>query len=201
MPGLGGILVTPTSPGYADPHNYSALVTLPAPGLGLLAHNVDPRIGGTNSAAITSGTIYLAKVQLTGGQFALTNVCIDIGTAGATLTAGQCFAGAYDDQGNQIGVTASQDVAWTTTGFKQTALTGGPFTVSCPFIYVAVVSNGTTNPALVRTAVAPGQANSNATAAAMLFAANLTAQTSLPATLAYSANTGGTSIGFWAGLS
>ena len=206
MPGgLGGTLVQVAPPGYSDPHNYSPPGWVPPPaGIPLIAGSGDWRTATSPGAALTSGQLMLSKIPLPGGPVTITNIIYGVSTAGATLTAGQCFAGVYDDQGNLIGASADQSGIWTAAARYTTALAGGPFTIYSPFVYGALLSNGTTNPIFLRSvnAIAGTMLSLGATGAQMAFALNVAAQTSLPATVAYSANTvGALAQSLWMGVS
>src|SRR5256885_720983 len=121
--------------------------------LGVVAQSY-PCIGATaGSAALVSGQIYLTRIVLGTGQTTVTNIMCGLQALGTTLTAGQCFAGVYDQNGSQIGITADQAANWQTpsvVGLKTIPLAGGPFTGSWPFVYVAILANGTTGPAFSR---------------------------------------------------
>jgi hypothetical protein len=176
----------------------------PASGLGLLAWNYPNINAGVAAGTVTSGTIYIMRIPLNGQSITVTNIVMGIFTAGATLTNNECFAGLYNSAGLQVGVTADQHTLWASAGVQTMALVGGPFVVSGNFVYVAVVSNGTTNPLFCRGAgggVGPGLINLGLTAANLLAAVNGTAQTTLPGSLTYSSNVSAASQDFWVALS
>jgi len=111
--------------------------------------NFPPEYCSNNGAARTSGTLYFAKVMVPVPLAAVTNICLYIGTAGATLTAGQSLAALYSSDGQtRLGVTADQSVAWTTTGYKVMPISS--VTVNPPFVLVAFFSVGTTPPGFAR---------------------------------------------------
>lgn len=91
-----------------------------------------------------AGTVNLIELIIPSAA-TVTNIIMMLSTAGATLTAGQCFAALYDSSGNLLGQTADQATNWTTTGTKTMALTT-PVAVSAGKVYVAVWANGTTLP-------------------------------------------------------
>lgn len=158
-------------------------------------------VGGT--AAASSGVVYVIRVPLTGGKTPITNVLLAIQTGGSTLTSGQSFVGVYDSAGTKIGGSADQASSWTSTGLKTIALTSGPFNTSSPFVYVVIMSNGTTPPAFARlgggSAIAPLSTLSSS-GSKMPFATNGTG-TALPSSLTYSSNSATGAQGFWVGLS
>src|SRR6185312_9531310 len=102
------------------------------------------------------------------------------------LTSGQNFAAVYDNTGTRIGVTADQTTPWASTGLKQMALTGGPFTGTWP-------SFATGGFILL--------ANAHATGAGLIFATNGSGATTMPGSLAYSSNSVTNAHTYWAGIS
>lgn len=118
----------------------------------LIAWAYDPTGNTASTVALgTAGTLYVIKLHV-GAPTSITNIVMDVNAAGASLTTGQCFAALYNaSTGALVGTTADQSTAWTTTGIKTMALSGGPFSVSEGYYYVAVWFNGTTGPAFSRT--------------------------------------------------
>lgn len=168
---------------------------------GFLAWNYDiGELGGSQSVLTTAGVMYLIKVNVR-VAISVTNVSYYVFTAGATLTSGQCFAGLYNSAGTLIGTSADQSAAWTSTGLKTTALTGGPFAVSAGFVWVAFLFNGTTAPSLVRNGTPNGNIlNSGFTVSTARFASSGSALTSLPSTITPGSNTLNT-IQWWVAIS
>ena len=115
---------------------------------GLKTWAYDPMICST-SAAATSGLLYFQKVHLK-QPMTITNIVMHVGTAGATLTSGQNFAALYRADRTLIAVTADQSTAWTSTGVKTMALSGGPYSLAAGDYYVAHWSVGTTPVGLLR---------------------------------------------------
>ena len=131
----------------------------------------------------------------------ITNIVLFVGTAGATLTAGSCWAGIYDASGNRLGQTADQATAWTTTGTKTMAISGGPLSLTEGYYWVAFVATGTTIPAILRASGVGGAAiNTGLAAASTRFGTYGTSQTTLPATLT-PASIGQSNNAWWAALS
>jgi hypothetical protein len=126
-----------------------------------------------------------------------TNIVIYVTTAGATLTANQCAGALYTGAGALIAQTGNQATAWTTTGIKTMALTGGPFALAAGRYDVALWYNGTTAPGLFR-ANGTAEINVNLTLDRQRLA-NTTITTTAPATLGNPAGSG--SIPFWVALS
>lgn len=122
--------------------------TVPLPeDQGLIGWAYDP-VGINTGVQLTAGSLVLVRIPIREPQ-SITNVIIGVVTAGATLTAGQNFAGLY--QGNSlIALTADQTTAWQSAGLMVMPLVGGPYAVSAGFVEVAFWSNGTTRPSVAR---------------------------------------------------
>lgn len=168
----------------------------------LLAWTWDP---STNlaSSTITAGTVAMSKVWLR-QPATVTNVIFGLAAFGATLTAGQNFAGLYNAAGTRVGVTADQTAAWTagTLGAQEVALTA-PFAAPAGAYYVAFLFNGTTSPGFARGSAAasgPSTVNLKLTAADARYANGPAAQTSLPASITMASRTP-TAPAFWVALS
>ena len=160
---------------------------------GLKAASMDPTLATTNSA-LAGGFVWVRKIWVP-ETITVVNFELGVVAAGATLTAGQNFAGIYSSAGTLIAKTGDLSGVWNSTGMKTAALTaeagqsltiqGGPGV----WIYGAVLSNGTTQPSLMvapllATAVAAG-ANLKLAAGDGFRSAFTTAgsRTALPATL------------------
>lgn len=151
--------------------------------------------------ALTSGTVNMSKLWIR-QPTTITNVCLAIATTGTGLTAGQNFAGLYDQAGSRLGVTADQTANWGTTGFKSMAL-GAPVAILTPgAYYVAVLSvAATATPAFARgSALVASIPNANLTATNGRFTTGPTAQTSLPLSITMASRTL-TGNALWAGVS
>lgn len=142
----------------------------------------DPVYAANASIMATAGLIYAVKVPIPVAT-TISNLYLYVTTAGATLTAGQCVAGVYQN-GALLASTADQSTSWNSTGLKTMALTGAPISVAAGYIYVAFYANGTTLPTLARAAGLSVLNNAGLTAATARFASADTGRTtSLPATL------------------
>jgi len=109
-----------------------------------------PTVNAVGSTAIpTAGVLYLQRIRRV-ATGTVTNIVIYVGTAGNTLTAGQCGAALYTAAGVRLGQTADQATAWASTGLKTMAISGGPVAVTAGDLYVGLWFNGTTGPALTR---------------------------------------------------
>jgi hypothetical protein len=157
---------------------------------GYLAWTFDPAQVSATGIAPGSGVVNLAKV-LVPQPISVTNVVLYVTSAGSSLTAGQSFAGLYNSAGTLIGTTADQSSAWTSTGRKSMALTGGPFTLTPGYYWVAFYSVGTTPPSFGKNnnALDATFYNGTLSAARYRFATNGTATTALAATITPGSNT------------
>ncbi len=123
----------------------------------LLGWSCDPAIVNSQTVLSTAGRSEFARLHLPVAA-PVTNVLLYVGTAGATLTAGQCFAALHGPTGTLIGQTADQAAAWASTGVKTMALAGGPYALAAADYIVEFWFNGTTGPAIGR-AVGGGVGN------------------------------------------
>ncbi|MEV5607022.1 hypothetical protein [Streptomyces sp. NPDC052225] len=168
---------------------------------GLLAWTFDP-CNTIDVSVLAPGTVYMAALRVR-ERTTLSNIHLYLSTAGAGLTAGQCFAGIYNTAGTRIAVTADQATAWASSGAKTMALTA-PVEVYPGTYYVAVVCNGTTGITVSRGSGNAGQVNMGLTAANARYTSGgtgWTAQTSLPASGTLANRTASSIIAFWAALS
>lgn len=111
---------------------------------GLIAWTMDPSCTNPNGTSLTSGFIYLMMVNLRAAA-TISKIEMVIGTAGATLTSGQCLAGLYTTAGTRVGVTADMSTTWNSAGDKKMSLTGS-YSAAAGKYYVAILMNGTTSP-------------------------------------------------------
>lgn len=142
----------------------------------------------TSSLVLTAGTVYLIGVRLRYAQ-TVTNVVYSITTAGATLTANQCFAGLYNSSGTLLSATADQSGAGS-QALHTVALTTQQTNLAAGLYWVGMVWNGTTPPGIGRSVnfQTSGQENGGLSAANSRWATNGTSQTSLPASITPSSN-------------
>jgi hypothetical protein len=103
----------------------------------------DPLLAYT-SAAPVAGTQYFSAIPIRRHSL-ITNIIMDVQTAGAGLTAGQCVAGLFDKTGKLLSATADQATNWQSTGLKTMALSS-PQPVMPGIYYAAHLWNGTTGP-------------------------------------------------------
>lgn len=165
---------------------------------GLACANGDPWVA-QNAGAAASGTKYVLRVPVNIVE-PVSSVWMIVTTAGATLTAAQNLCGVYNAAGAQLAVTGDQSAVWTSTGAKQMALTS-TIAITPPYLYVEVMSNGTT-PATFARFGQPPSANLNLAGALLRCATNGTGATALDASITPSSlSTLNTPFSFWVGLS
>lgn len=167
--------------------------------LGFLDWNYDVQYIQAGTALSANGTVYVAKLW-TPVALSITNLHVQVITAGATLTASQNLAALYDGSKALVGTTADQSTAWTSVGTKTMALTGGPYAIPAnSFYYVAYFANGTTRPSFGRLGSNLGGMNGLLSSANSRFASSSTGRTtSMPATLgAFTA----TNLAYWVAVS
>jgi hypothetical protein len=131
----------------------------------------------------------------------VTNIIIAVTTAGATLTANQCFAGLYNSSGTLLSATANQATNWQTAQLQTMALTSVQTNLAAGSYYIAVVSNGTTQPTLARgSGLTATMLNVGLTTGVGRFLQGPTGQTVLPSSITLGSQTLGP-VSFWAALS
>ena len=169
---------------------------------GFAAWAYDPYAAGTNQILSGNGILHLVRIPVRAPR-TITNIVLYVGSAGATLTAGACWAGLYDSSGNRLGQTADQATAWTTTGTKTMAIAAGPLTLAEGNYWVAIVATGTTLPQFPRGSNVGGSIiNVGLSAANTRFGTYGTAgtYTTLPATITPASISNNTAA-WWAALS
>lgn len=107
---------------------------------GLKAWSYD---GAMVSAGVTpsDGVLQLVRVHVPVAS-TVTNILLLVTIAGTSLTSGNNIAALYTAAGAKIDVTADQSTAWTTTGLKTMALSGGAYSAAAGDYYVAWWMNG-----------------------------------------------------------
>ena len=166
---------------------------------GLVAWNFDPVLAN-NTVTAVSGTKYVFRIKV-GQSCTVTNIVMCLPTAGSTLTAGQNGCALYDSTGAQLGATADQSGSWTSGGVKIMPITA-PVAVNAGFVYVEVMSNGTTPATFTRATPSASAMNTNLAGATLRNATNGTGATALDASITPgSLSTANTPVAYWVGLS
>lgn len=162
---------------------------------GYISMSYDPAAATTTSTALTpAGKVFTVRLPVRTRSL-VTNIVMWVQTAGATLTAGQCIAGLYQNN-TLLSSTADQATNWASTGAKTMALTAAQ-DVSPGFVDVAFYYNGTTGPAFMRTAATAGNLALTTTSIR-----NATADTARTTTLAATLGTKTASaVTYWAAIS
>lgn len=158
----------------------------------------------TGTTALATATITWVRVPVRASAtspVSISNIGINVTTAGSVLTVGQNFAGIYSSTGTLLGTTADQAVAWQSATFKDMALTAPVPITTDTYVYVALLVRGTTGPTLSRGAsvVSTDLLNWNLTTTTARFATLATAATTLPASVTLSTRTA-SPIAWWAGI-
>lgn len=201
-----GLRTTQSSAQFVDSSAVAYNLVRPAAILpldhGFAAWAYDPYAAGTNQILSGNGILHLVRIPVRAPR-TITNIVLYVGSAGATLTAGACWAGIYDSSGNRLGQTADQATAWTTTGTKTMAIAAGPLTLAEGNYWVAIVATGTTLPQFPRGSNVGGPIiNVGLSAANTRFGTYGTAgtYTTLPATITPASISNNTAA-WWAALS
>lgn len=142
-----------------------------------------PPIAASGVVAGTGGVIRISRIPLAPGPKTITNLVTAVGTAGGTLTANQNLGAVFDNAGNLLEVTADQSTAWTSSGTVTMALNNGPVTGYWPWVYGALLANGTTIPKFDGGISQTSALNGNADSAHAPFLTQGSGQTSMPAAL------------------
>ncbi len=157
--------------------------------LGFLSTNLEPALC-TSSTILVSGTVYMQRLDLV-SPATISNGILNVFVAGITLTAGQNWIGLYDAAGTRVALTADQTTAFGSVGLKDIAFTA-PYVAAAGAYYLAVLSNGTTPPQLLRgvaSGAVTGTINRGLTASNARWTTGPTAQTTLPASITMASRT------------
>ena len=115
---------------------------------GLISWTFDPAPSAGSSSTATAGVLQVVSLDIP-APTTITNIVMYVVTAGATLTANQCYAVLYDSSGNKLSQTADQSSNWNSTGTKTMALADAQ-SVQAGTVKVGFYSNGTTQPSFAR---------------------------------------------------
>lgn len=165
---------------------------------GFITWAYDPVAAAAGTIVGSGGTLYVIKLKLPSTAL-ITNIVMEVSTAGATLTSGQNFAALYSSAKALLGVTVDQTTPWSTTGLKTMAL-ASPQTVPAGTVYACFWSVGSTLPTFTRaTALNAAQPNAGLSAAnARYSTADSSLTTTAPSTIGTQT---ATSASYWAALS
>lgn len=145
----------------------------------------------------------------TGGQVVLirlvvpqatnvTTIWLDFQAAGSGLTTDQNWAGLYDTSGALLGATLDQTTNWSSLGIRECTLNTAPVAVAAGYVYVAILSNGTTRPTIRRGLNTQG-VNIGLSAPNLRYATGPSSQTTLPSSITM-ASTSAYSNAVWAAI-
>lgn len=149
---------------------------------GFITWSQDPATLRSAGDTTTAGVVYLVKLKVpVAGN--ISNLHVGVVTAGATLTTNQNFLGLYSSSGTLLATSPDMTTAFGTTGFKTGAIT--PTAVSVGYVYLGILTNGTTPP-IFGTGGGHGVAtvtNANLTTATARWLTSGTGQTALPGSI------------------
>lgn len=137
--GSAGVLTTDTRSDHAHP-----LDTPMHTDLGYLAWTMPPWLSGQTTAAPVAGTVYVSRVLIPVAVAIAGTIVMQVTTAGAGLTAGQCFVTLHDAAGVLLGTSADQAANWAGTGRRAASV--GAQNLAAGFCFVTWWFNGTTGP-------------------------------------------------------
>lgn len=132
--------IAPTVGGRAGDNRYD----LKLQARGLISESFQTEAGATN-AALTGGTLYAQLVGLRGGD-KITNLDYIVITPGASLTHG--ILGLYDKTGKLLGQSADTPAAFQAAGLVELALAVPVAIPQDDGYYIAILTAGTTPPAI-----------------------------------------------------
>jgi peptidoglycan/xylan/chitin deacetylase (PgdA/CDA1 family) len=162
----------------------------------LIGWAYDPVIASTSTIP-TAGLLQMVKVKVPQAA-TITNVLLSATVAGATLTAGQCFAGLWNSSLTLLSATADQATAWQSAGVQSMALTT-PQAVPAGVYYVGFYWNGTTGPSFARQTSGSSQLNVGLASTAARWATSSSGLTTTPPATAGALSKA--AIGYWAAVS
>lgn len=111
---------------------------------GFISWAFDPACSTTSGTTLSVGYIYLVQIILRNAA-TISKVAVMLGSAGATLTSGQCLAGLYTTAGTRVALTGDMSTTWNSAGYKAMSLTAS-YSAAAGKYYVALLMNGTTSP-------------------------------------------------------
>lgn len=114
---------------------------------GLLAQNFDVGLATGSGSAITTGTVYLARLRLWTPQTITNLLCA---TAGVTNAPTAAYMGLYNAAGQQVAITADRhtDAAFATGNNLETAPLTSTYPAAAGLYWVAILTVGT-SPSLI----------------------------------------------------
>lgn len=174
---------------------------------GWLSWAYDPILASANTAALTSGTMYLVMVPWPYTGKAIANVDYIVNTAAVTPVAGQNFVIVYGPAGGAALGSLASDTAFTGTGLKTAAISVAagalPATGPGAYIYLAFLQNAATGVIMAKPAAgAPNGAvdAQNRASSSPRFGTFGTTQTTVPSLTVASIAAGHVSLGVWAAV-
>lgn len=113
---------------------------------GFISWNFDGSLFGFagGSTTFTAGQAYLMLLPIR-QSCTISNVWVNVSSAGSSMTTGQNFAGLFNSGGTLLSATADQSTTWQSGGMKSMALVT-PQAVSPGYYYVGWYVNGSVLP-------------------------------------------------------
>ncbi|MCP9209655.1 hypothetical protein [Streptomyces cucumeris] len=166
---------------------------------GIAAWCYDPALA-VNSTSLTSGTLYLIRVNIAADVNA-TKIYWWAGNSGSSPVSGQNEVGLYGANGALLTAT-NVDAAISTAGLKATTISPRALAAGV-FCWIGMVFNASVPPTLTRASGWTGvgvAANLGLAATGLRFATNGTGRTALPSQIAPESNIGTDFAGPWAAV-
>jgi len=168
----------------------------------LITWAFDP-YSASGSGAPSAGVLHLIKCEVRAAATA-NFVWVAVPSLGTALTSGQNFVAVLDSSGNRLAVSADQSVNWATgsgAGVTQKIALTSSAALTTPFVWVAILVNGTGLPSFGRgSTLSSSLYNANLSASTARWATNGSALTSVPASITPSSNSNEANS-WWAALS
>lgn len=136
-----------------------------------------PFLSGQTTAAAVAGTIYVTRVPVP-APISITTVVTQVITAGATLTAGQCFGALWSNTKGLLATSLDQAAAWASVGRK--AVNVGALNLPVGVVFWGWWFNGTTPPRFMAGTNGAAVSNGELAAANALWATADVGRTTLP---------------------
>ncbi|WP_078878715.1 collagen-like protein [Streptomyces sp. NRRL B-24720] len=186
---LAGIGAYPASSGTALEQTQSDLPSEQ----GLLAWTYDPNQAGhvtAQSNAGVAGRITLVRLILR-KQITWSNIWLGLAGVDAAAVLANCYLGVYDSSGTLKGATADISTSLMSGAVAKPLALAAPFTAAAGTYFIAMLLNGTwaTNSLTFKASGAGSSTNAGLAAPNLRYSNMLSAQTTLPASLALSGQT------------
>jgi hypothetical protein len=119
-----------------------------------LAWNGDPMMWIAVSAAVTSGTAYVAKVMVR-SPISVSKIAVVISNTPNMAANSGAYLALYDHSGTLVGQTADQSTTWNAAALYTPSLTGGPFSLTAQAYYVVFGAGMAASPSITTAPATP----------------------------------------------